>query len=275
MGKWLFNSVFPGTNLTYKEKLVDCVNHRMSGKQISREMGVDYTCVHRWLRKLGLNLPNYHNELKFDNTVFDIIDTEEKAYWFGFLCADGYVSLKGVVVELSLKGSDVEHLEKFRQFLHNRNEIKMSKVMCKGKEYLRCRLIMTDKHFHDTLISKGCTPQKSLTFKFPDTSIFTSQDLIRHFIRGYFDGDGCITPSTCSKIATTLNGTNEFLSKVVEYYPHLFSVLRLNDKNRPEINAYVIGNCGLKATEFCHDLYDEANVYLQRKYDRFNELKRA
>lgn len=39
----------------------------------------------------------------------------------------------------------------------------------------------------------GVTPQKSLTLKFPDKSIFKSEDLIRHFIRGYFDGDGCIS----------------------------------------------------------------------------------
>ena len=80
-------------------------------------MNIGYTTLHRWLRKLNINLPNYHNALKFDNTVFDTIDTEEKAYWLGFMYADGYVQNNGNSVELSLKGSDVEHLEKFRVFL--------------------------------------------------------------------------------------------------------------------------------------------------------------
>lgn len=258
-----------------QERLIELVKEGKSGHQIANELGVNYTTVHRWLRKFGLSLPNHHNELKFDNTVFDTIDTEEKAYWFGFLCADGCVYSNRVAVELSLKGSDIEHLEKFRVFLKNKNEVKLGKATCNGKEFSRCRMTLIDKHFHDALINKGCVPQKSLTLEFPDTSIFCSPNLIKHFIRGYFDGDGCITPSGCSKIATTLNGTNEFLTKVIEYYPHLFSAPRLNNKNHPEINAYVIGNCGLKATEFCHDLYDGAQIYLQRKFDKFNELKRS
>lgn len=258
-----------------QEKLVKLVNEKKSGHQIADELGVNYTTVHRWLRKLGLNLPNYHNQLKFDNTVFDNIDTEEKAYWFGFLCADGYVSPDRVTVELSLKGDDIGHLEKFRAFLKNKNSVKVGKSKCNGKEFSRCRMVLTNKHFHDTLISKGCIPQKSLTLEFPDTSIFSSSSLVRHFIRGYFDGDGCITSDNCSKIATSLNGTEEFLTKIIEYYPHLFTTLHLNNKNHADVNAYVIRNCGLNATEFCHNLYDGASVYLQRKFDRFNELKRS
>ena len=94
-GKEIFNTLFPGETITYREKLIELVNQKKSGKQISREMHIDYSNMHRWLRKLGINLPNYHNELKFDNTVFDVIDTEEKAYWLGFLYADGYVEKTG------------------------------------------------------------------------------------------------------------------------------------------------------------------------------------
>ena len=43
-------------------------------------LNVNRTTIQRHLKKLGLLTPNYHNELKFDNTVFDNIDTEEKAY---------------------------------------------------------------------------------------------------------------------------------------------------------------------------------------------------
>lgn len=39
----------------------------------------------------------------------------------------------------------------------------------------------------------GCTPRKSPTLKFPDFSIFKDKTLIKHFIRGYFDGDGSLS----------------------------------------------------------------------------------
>ncbi len=98
-------------------------------------------------RELGVEIINKQNRLKFDNTVFDCIDTEEKAYWLGFIFADGYISsdsLKGksrYLLEISLKASDKNHLDKFNKFMKHENankvtieDAKCGKVICK-----RCR----------------------------------------------------------------------------------------------------------------------------------------
>ena len=69
------------------------------------------------LQENGIEVINYQNLTKFNENVFDSIDTEEKAYWLGFIFADGYISLKGNSFELSLKGSDSEHLDKFNKFM--------------------------------------------------------------------------------------------------------------------------------------------------------------
>ena len=111
----------------YKEvtsELIKLVQQGKTGKEISSILNLDYTTVHRKLRKLGINLYNYHNELKFNNKVFDSIDTEEKAYWLGFLFADGSVSARDNQVELSLSSIDRGHLQKFRRFLESKNEVK-------------------------------------------------------------------------------------------------------------------------------------------------------
>ena len=56
---------------------------------------------------------------KRNSDVFEKIDTEEKAYWLGFLYADGYINEKRKFVDIGLKRSDRGHLEKFRQFLES------------------------------------------------------------------------------------------------------------------------------------------------------------
>lgn len=274
MGKWLFNNEFQSEGITYKEKLVKLVSEGKSGKQICKEMQIDYVNMHRWLRKLGINLPNYHNELKFDNTVFDTIDTEEKAYWLGFLYADGYVSSTCNTVELSLKGGDIEHLEKYRKFLGLKREIKTSLATCNNKDFTRCRLVVTDKHYHDTLISKGCVPNKSPILKFPNKLIFSSVDLIIHFIRGYFDGDGCVYKGSGDYSIISIVGTKEFLSGVVDLFPNLFSSEPYyKNKRRPKSNTYFISFGGEKSAIFGDLLYDNATIYLQRKYDTFIKYK--
>lgn len=271
-GKRVFNKLFPNENITYKEKLLELVKQQLSGHQIAEKMGINYTTVHRWLRKLKLNLPNYHNELKFDNTVFDVIDTEEKAYWLGFMYADGYVSKEGNTVELSLKGEDREHLEKFRMFLNNRNEVKLGKTKYEGKEFSRCRLVMTDKHFHDSLISKGCIPNKSLILKFPDTSIFASDNLIKHFIRGYIDGDGSIYIGQGYAYFNII-GTKEFLDGIIQYFPEINFHKYYKDKRHPDSNTFFILISGKASAQFGELLYNDSTIYLQRKYDKFIENK--
>lgn len=54
--------------------------------------------------------------------LFKAIDTEEKAYWLGFLYADGNISKDKNVIELSLKESDIEHLKQYRKFLNLENK---------------------------------------------------------------------------------------------------------------------------------------------------------
>lgn len=260
----------------YKEvnkELIELVAQRKSGKEISEILNLNYSTVHRKLRKLGINLPNYHNKLKFDNTVFDVIDTEEKAYWLGFLFADGYVSSTRNQVELSLKGDDIEHLNKFSIFLNNRNKITTSIVKTNNKEYSRCRCSLINKHFHDNLISLGCIPNKSLTLQFPNPNIFQNQNLIRHFIRGYVDGDGCLTISSSGRLVLCIIGTQEFLDVINSYLP-VKAKTKHKDKRRLNSNTFSISFCANNADLNAEYLYKDATIYLQRKYDRFAVLSR-
>lgn len=62
------------------EELIKLNSSGYTQREMAKILNVDRTTVQKHLKKLGLSTPNYHNRLKFDNTVFDDINTEEKAY---------------------------------------------------------------------------------------------------------------------------------------------------------------------------------------------------
>lgn len=250
------------------EKLLELNSSGLTQKQIATELNVSRTTVQRALRKLNVSTPNYHNSLKFDDTVFDSIDTEEKAYWLGFLYADGNVSSTINNVELSLSTKDIEHLEKYRKFLKNESKVKIGKVICCGKEFKRCRLAVTSKHFKEQLIKVGCVPNKSLVLEFPK-NIFNNDTLKYHFIRGYVDGDGSITFTQTGKLRLDIIGTKEFLLGIKEVFSG-FSELK-QDK-RWKHNTYYINCFSDNANKILTKLYKNSTIYLQRKYDRIAVL---
>lgn len=177
-------------NLDYDKLALEFQTTAISLTEMAKREGIDRRTLSSHFKKLGIEVINKQNRPKFNKHIFDTIDTEEKAYWLGFIFADGYIgstpldpNKKSVYnFEISLKLSDLEHLEKFKQFISFEKD-----VVC---DNYRCRIMIANKHFWNILNGYGCIPRKSLTLQFPDKSIFKSSDLVRHFIRGYFDGDG-------------------------------------------------------------------------------------
>jgi len=109
---------------------------------------------------------------------------------------------------------------KFKTFLNHTKDIYKNSVKLNCKIFERSRVCVSNKHFWNTLNDLGCTPRKSLTLKFPDINIFKSKDLIRHFIRGYFDGDGCFSyHKSKTKITPVVGfiGTKEMLESIQRY----------------------------------------------------------
>lgn len=229
------------------------------------------------LKVLGYKVINYQNELKFTENIFDSIDTEEKAYWLGFIFADGYVSTNSYKFELSLSATDSEHLTKFNEFMgHCRNNVKFGEVHQNDKIFKRCRWSVCNKHLWNTLCSYGCVPKKSLILRFPDINIFKSPDLVKHFIRGYWDGDGCI--SYANKAHSIMNiavlGTEDFLSELKLQLPLKFDyALGYNDKSKNLITR-VLSVSGKNGLELLYYLYENSTIYLTRKFDKYKEYCR-
>jgi hypothetical protein len=262
--------------LKYYRTLADeFLNSSVSLTKIAEREGTSRQTLAKYFKQLGVEIVNKQNKLKFDNTVFDSIDTEEKAYWLGFIFADGTISSSPLetgkkpkyTMELSLKADDFHHLEKFNTFMkYEKNGVKIQDVKCGKVICKRCRWIITDKHLWETLNSYGCTPRKSLILKFPDENIFKSKDLIRHFIRGYFDGDGCFSQIVHHIIVSPLVsflGTKEFLDKISEY-SQIKSSYR-HDRRHTEF-TWILAYHKESGIKLINYLYNNCTIFLDRKY---------
>jgi hypothetical protein len=262
------------SNINWEKLANEYIETGISLTQMSKKYEIGRWTLTDRFKKLGIDIVNKQNEVKFDNTVFDVIDSEEKAYWLGLIYADGYISSQNFNFELCLKGSDIEHLNKFNKFMKHRdiNHVKLSKVICKNtnKECSRCRWIICDKHLWNILNSYGCTPQKSTILKFPNINIFKDLSLIKHFIRGYFDGDGSFSRHLHRTIVTPhiqILGTPEFLNGIEEYSDIIG--IRGKDKRWTSNTEYIEFHKE-EGIKFINYIYENSKIYLDRKYKLFN-----
>ena len=214
---------------------------------------------------LAKGIDIYSRKSHVNDHIFDSIDTEEKAYWLGFLYADGNVKHynKSWRIELTLQECDVNHLMKFSQFLSLNKEPAYRE---KTKAY---RISFCSSRVAEELIKKGCVPKKSLILKFPQYNI-VPKDLMPHFIRGYFDGDGCISLKqqvNSIRKHVSLLGTKEFLEDFVKEV-NLKGTIIKKDK-RTESNTYQIVFTKEEGNKLLDHMYGSASIYLQRKYNKY------
>lgn len=250
-------------NIQFKDIVELYQTGKYSLTELSREFKI---CRHHLSRKLKeLNIPvvNKQNVSKFNENIFDSIDSEEKAYWLGFIFADGYVSNRDNAFELSLKLDDFEHLEKLKKFLEWSGTVK--------KDNFRCRLSVTNKHLKQILITYGCTPKKSLTLEFPNMNIFKSKNLIYPFIRGYFDGDGCLVinknkSSSVFEIISTKNFLNSIQSNLNWKTNKL-----MHDKRHSEF-TFLLRYAGKTALTVLDELYKDSKIHLDRKFLKYKKF---
>jgi transposase-like protein len=194
---------------------VQLVQEGIARTKVARIVKINDNELVNHLKNEGVEVKNgiYNHNI----SVFEQIDTEEKAYWLGFIYADGYVTNSDrFALEISLKKSDKNHLAKFRSFLMSDAKISDKTIYLRGKEYQASRIIIHSKKIVEDLISKGCVPRKSLILTFPTADILP-HTLVRHFIRGYFDGDGSIQVIYKSANIEVL-GTKTFLSEIANKY---------------------------------------------------------
>lgn len=256
-----------------KEQLVEiyeteCLQNKMKYSEVKKKYDIPRGTWDYWIRK---RLGNKADKRKYkaNDHFFDSIDSEVKAYLLGFLYADGYLASDGRI-GIRLKEEDIEILEMIQKYICPSNPIEHSNNQ-NFKRQPQCSIRWKSHIMYNRLKELGFCIDKTHT----DSNIFQliPEDMKKHFLRGYTDGDGHIQAyrldnGTYRKISICwVNGCINILKDIQNWMPqhswHLYD----------EKTFYVLGCYHHKeAYEIIQRLYSNATFFLTRKINQANKI---
>ena len=202
-----------------------------------------------------------------NNDFFGQLD-QNSAYILGLLSADGNVARDNIRITLSICDRDAEILEKINKCMKSSYPIKEYIVKEKYKQKI---LRFSSKEICQTLFLYGITPNKSLKLKFPNIP----ETLVSHYIRGYFDGDGCVNVTKMNNICITTLGTEFFLTELKKKYNDRFNNNRgwIVRHNKSNIFRFCLGG-NISARLFLEWIYGDSDKSLRfkRKYEIYQNF---
>ena len=256
-----------------KEILENYINKELSYKEIAKIFNVNEKTIKINAKKYGLTSKigsQGARKHKFNERYFENIDSEEKAYWLGFIAADGcvYKNKQSYRLQINLKGSDIDHLKKFQKAICSDYKITEKKV---GKAQSNtCQLKINSTKMCNDLIKNNIIERKSIIFEPP----ILNKNLMSHFIRGYFDGDGWVTSykrkdSNGYRNEVGIIGGKKALNYFIDFLPKGFSKY---EKYKDDKIIQISGSSIKTISETYNYLYENATIFLDRKKNVFENI---
>lgn len=232
----------------------DYIEQGLSAKQVSELFKVSPRRVHYLANKEGLHFL-HKSKYNLNYKLFtEQLHTENTYYILGYLFSDGYINeLKG---SINITSKDKQPIIEMVKYIGDipilKTETDCYYIQWYSKEHIQ------------QLKNIGCTQNKSLTLKFPNLK----KELIHHFIRGYFDGDGSIGFYKHRKMGVlrlSIAGTCDFLEGINRILDKEYSIRKIKNTN-----IYLMSLNGNKiVSEFCNIIYKNSTICMKRKYKIF------
>lgn len=231
-----------------------------------------------------------------NENYFETIETEKQAYILGFIYSDGCIEEHPTTSALTIcqLEQDVDILYKIKE------ELQSDYPMFNTVQKINGKIISTfyaySKKLCEDLVKLGATPRKSLVLKFP---FFLNEKLLPHFIRGYFDGDGCIWNGKRKKMIVndktlkegkrerivhnvkfTFTGNDNFIADLqkilvqkLEFKYTKLNYSKAKENNNTSKNVCTMEYSGRGNIKKLYDyMYKDATIYGERKFKKFNEI---
>lgn len=265
--------------LTKKEKdviLSSYYNDGMTCSEMTKCFNLTKRTMHDLLEEAHIHSKR-KNRYTLDEDYFSQIDSERKAYWLGFLYADGYVGddeYNNIVFSQSKdKAEAVINFAKDIAFTGN------LRINQKGGSFEGTPATIinfSSKKMASDLRKLGLFPNKSMLMeKFP----VIDDVYIRHFIRGYFDGDGSISRNSRNRVnkngtksysyKMSIIGTEKFVNIIGEHLPVDSYLIR--PSKSPEMSYLWVNHMYDMPTLYSF-LYDDATEFLKVKHNIWQKI---
>ena len=264
------------TNIDIVNQILDDYKNDITNKEISKKYNLNRVTIQKILKRNNIKLKTLSESSRRHNLLnenyFKIIDTNEKAYILGLLYSDGYVNKNGFGISLHEK--DKEILEKISNIIYGKIVLgyrKEKQITYLNKTYNsnpQYRLEVTSNIMKNDLINHGCIKNKTFKIRLPKLS---SVDLYKAFIRGYFDGDGslCIPKNRKRNIAFTITSNVDFCKDIKNYVNENFNVNMISGVRYGKVGFNRLTGAK-QVVRFMTWLYEDADIFLKRKFDIFN-----
>lgn len=267
-----------------QEQKINARQLRLDGltlSEIEKLVGASRQTILNWTKDITLsseqinNINSKRNKYKYNINLF-VNPSELTYYLLGVCISDGGVDPNSR--RISITSKDKEWLQT------------ISQIVCDGKPLYKIKhsncyaLRISNRYITNWFVANECIKNKSLVVKFPNIP----EKYLSHFIRGVFDGDGCITHnaighSRVRQIRTYIvSASYDFiiaLSQKLDELKIKCNLVIIKPKPGMKIMGHVVQNphtcyrvvCnGKYAVKFCNFIYQNKNIYLDRKYQKFN-----
>ena len=270
------NKNYKSTKLTdeqHEELIKDLKGHNLTTKDLSYKYGIGNYIIDRYYNAYA-KVDGKQRHVRQSNNIynedcFEIIDSEEKAYWLGFLLADGYIDINEYKVSLEIGNVDIDHLKKLKMFYDCDYNIRTRE----RNGHVASSLRVSSKKILSDLIAKGFRTNK--TYEMKSVIEEVPEDLRRHFLRGLFEGDGGLAIPKANDCNIYLSGLHKIVKDFTDYFgideKRISKKKVTGDKRKFDYHARIDLSGNRQCKRILDELYKDSTIYLDRKYKKYKE----
>ena len=229
-------------------------------RNISKKYNID---IPRWFKKYGLKIISYSEALErrrkkvYGSEIlkdFSVLD-KNMVYILGLIYADGWISdVPNKHLGIKLKASDSYILDMIKNYISSGVRLRTEKTSKK--------LVISSKKVFDNLVKLGLEQNKtSKKMVLPSLP----KELLSHFIRGLFDGDGSIFRDGERITFNICSPDREFLEEIKLLFENVGIYSNINTEVRK--GKTIIVPQGTTIAKFdMHRLFIRREVEIQKIY---------